>query len=283
LADQSSQRGREFSQQYLGKLRCRVLGSNQRRLSRRFYRPLRVKCRRALIRWATRLWHDLEIRSDPAYIPRPEDIAIACQLRIVVRELRADPLRQRTTAGDLDAHHLTTTAQVPSTSPPPYRHDARADSARPATYQSRDALVPDNPLSSPPMAGGTVPRRRNAPVMPSRVTTDTRVVLCTCWPDTSIQGRVARGIAPLALSEPDYSASSRTTEFLTVPGSPVSPGQRVGSSGQASSRIAVVRGFGCRHRRSGSEFPARPGRRRRLLATPFRCHSAALRWEPRWK
>jgi hypothetical protein len=63
----------------------------------------------------------------------------------------------------------------------------------------------------------------------------------------------------------------------------VSRRRRAGSSAQASSRIAVVRGFGCRHRRSGSEYPARPGRRRRLLVILFRCHSVARRWEPRWK
>jgi hypothetical protein len=63
----------------------------------------------------------------------------------------------------------------------------------------------------------------------------------------------------------------------------VSRRRRAGSSAQASSRIAVVRRFGCRHRRSGSEYPARPGRRRHLLVILFRCHSVARRWEPRWK
>ena len=46
-----------------------------------------------------------------------------------------------------------------------------------------------------------------------------------------------------------------------------------GSSGRASSRIAVVRGCGWRCRRFGSGCRAIPGRRRHPLVPPFRCRS----------
>jgi hypothetical protein len=112
------------SQICMGKLWWRVLGSNQRRLSRRFYRPPGRKRWRSLIHWARHLWRDLETRSDPAYIPRLRDVATAGRAPIIECHFRV-PRSAGTAADDLHANALTNAAwAVPATGSPPCRQDA---------------------------------------------------------------------------------------------------------------------------------------------------------------